>query len=148
MKVLRRGGRILRRSVRHSRVRRLAEIQRSKRRKQSKTGEDQIVARLCCRAVQSGFRVCFVETVETVPVPRWTSNTPLKQGVNESWQDRQLLRYDVSGLGCGGSCRAMTLAEMLVAVGVGSVALMLAATVFTSSSISFTAVGNYIAMDQ
>jgi len=42
----------------------------------------------------------------------------------------------------------MTLPEMLVSVGVGSVALMLAATVFTTSSISFTSIGNYVAMDQ
>lgn len=42
----------------------------------------------------------------------------------------------------------MTLAEILVSVGVGSVALMLAAVVFTSSSISFTSIGNYISMDQ
>jgi prepilin-type N-terminal cleavage/methylation domain-containing protein len=48
----------------------------------------------------------------------------------------------------GGGTRAMTLPEMLVAVGVGSVVLMLAATVFTSSSISFTSIGSYIAMDQ
>jgi prepilin-type N-terminal cleavage/methylation domain-containing protein len=45
-------------------------------------------------------------------------------------------------------CRGMTLAEILVSVGVGSVALMLAAVVFTSSSISFTSLGNYISMDQ
>jgi prepilin-type N-terminal cleavage/methylation domain-containing protein len=42
----------------------------------------------------------------------------------------------------------MTLPEMLVSVGVGSVALMLAATVFTASSVSFTSIGNYVAMDQ
>src|SRR5437899_7117068 len=45
-------------------------------------------------------------------------------------------------------CRAMTLAEMTVAVGVGSVVLLLAGTVFTSSSISFRAMGNYITLDQ
>jgi len=43
---------------------------------------------------------------------------------------------------------AMTLPEILVSVGLGSVALMLAVTVFATSSISFTSIGNYVTMDQ
>jgi prepilin-type N-terminal cleavage/methylation domain-containing protein len=57
----------------------------------------------------------------------------------------------IEDLRYAGSARnacAMTLPEMLVSVAVGSVALMLAVTVFTSSSISFTSIGNYIVMDQ
>src|SRR5439155_8133864 len=41
-----------------------------------------------------------------------------------------------------------TLPEMMVAVGVGSLVLMVMAVIFTSSSRSFCAIGNYISMDQ
>jgi hypothetical protein len=42
----------------------------------------------------------------------------------------------------------MTLAEMMVSVGVGFLVLTLVAAVFMSSSFSFTAMGNYVTMDQ
>ena len=42
----------------------------------------------------------------------------------------------------------MTLTQMMIAVGIGSVVLATAATVFVTSSFSFTAMGNYIAMDE
>ena len=41
----------------------------------------------------------------------------------------------------------MTLTEMMVAVGVGSLVLMGIGTIFTTSSMSFAAMGNYITMD-
>src|SRR5437867_11935092 len=45
-------------------------------------------------------------------------------------------------------CRGMTAPELLVAIGVGSLVLMIMAVVFTSSSVSFANMGNYINMDR
>ncbi len=44
--------------------------------------------------------------------------------------------------------RGVTLPEMMVGTGVGSLVLMMIALVFASSSRSFSAIGNYISMDQ
>src|SRR5213080_1990785 len=42
----------------------------------------------------------------------------------------------------------MTLAEMIVGVGMGSLVFMVMAIVFATSSFSFAAIGNYMAMDR
>jgi len=44
--------------------------------------------------------------------------------------------------------RGMTLPEMMVAMGIGSIVLLAINTTFLNSSISFGAMGNYIAMDR
>lgn len=44
--------------------------------------------------------------------------------------------------------RGMTLPELLVGVGVGSLVLAMLGLVFTTSSRSFAAMGNYVSMDQ
>jgi len=44
--------------------------------------------------------------------------------------------------------QAMTLVEMMVAVGVGSMVLMSMAVIFATSSRSFAAIGNYVGMDR
>jgi prepilin-type N-terminal cleavage/methylation domain-containing protein len=44
--------------------------------------------------------------------------------------------------------RAMTLVEMMVSVGVGSIALLMVGWVFVSSMVSFTALGNYVSINQ
>src|SRR5690242_7167986 len=51
--------------------------------------------------------------------------------------------------GDAGSCRtsAMTLVEMLMAVGVGSLVLMVVGMVFMNGSRAFAAVNNYVSMD-
>ena len=45
-------------------------------------------------------------------------------------------------------CQAMTLTELMVSVGVGSLVLLAMVMIFMTSSRSFAAMGNYLTMDQ
>src|SRR5260221_3164416 len=45
-------------------------------------------------------------------------------------------------------CKAMTLVEMIVGVGVGSLVLMSVMAVYLTSSRSFAGMGNYVVMEQ
>jgi len=49
---------------------------------------------------------------------------------------------------CARTARGMTLAEMLISVGIGSMILLVMGVVFVSSLFSFAELGNYISMDQ
>jgi prepilin-type N-terminal cleavage/methylation domain-containing protein len=54
----------------------------------------------------------------------------------------------VSAFSGSKTVRGMTLPEMMVSVGVGSLVLMIMAVVFTSSARSFAALGHYVSMDR
>src|SRR5262245_49780574 len=50
--------------------------------------------------------------------------------------------------GCSNRASGMTLVEMLIGVGVGSLVLLSVMTIFLTSNRTFVAMGNYVSMEQ